>query len=753
MNNNTSANYHLSEEYLRKKKRRTRWITLGLLSLLTILTAVEIYIQKSHVATPIAGNIAVLLLVNVNIILLLILILMVAKNLVKLYLDRKWKIIGARFRTKLVLSFAALTFVPSFLLFLVASGLLTNSVNNWFNQQIEKSLKESLEVAEGYYAGSGKNIMTFANVLNETFLEKNMMAKENISSLKNTVLQKRVDYKVDGILVFDGTLSLIAESIETALKSRIMTASSNQLSALLERALNGEDASEILSLENKKLIAGVSPIIEGQGARGKGQEANVKGATVVLLFASDDMVGKIGSIVNALEEYKQLKLLKNPIKLSYEITLLLITLLILFSSVWFGFYIAKGITVPIKELAEATKSVAEGNLDFKVNVKANDEIGMLVESFNQMTSDLKDGKMAIERANEEMRKTNIELEQRKGYMETVLENIAAGVISIDSHGRVSTINHAASKILNIAPEDVKGASYKNAFDASYLNPVRAMIKGMGNAKRENTKGQVRLMVAGRVLTLTVSITVLNDSSGKYLGMVIVFDDLTELIKAQKTAAWREVARGIAHEIKNPLTPIQLNTQRLKKKFKDGAPDFKIVFDEGTDVIIQEVEGLKKLVDEFSKFARMPEPNLRPYKLHRIIEDALMLYRNTRKGIKFLTNYDSEIDTINIDHEQFKRVFVNLIENSIDSVNGNGIIEINTSLNRNDRTVRIDVIDNGIGIPDENKDKLFLPYFSTKKKGSGLGLAIANRIVADHDGIIRVEDNLPTGARFVIELPA
>ncbi|MBI3815510.1 MAG: HAMP domain-containing protein [Nitrospinae bacterium] len=750
MDNNISLNHHLSEDYLRKKKRRTRWIIFGLLSLLIVLTAVEIYIQQSHISTPLAGNIAVLLLVNVNIILLAILILMVAKNLVKLYLDRKWKIIGARFRTKLVLSFAVITFVPSLLLFLVASGLLTNSINNWFNQQIEKSLKESLEVAEGYYAGSGKNILTFANVLNETFSGKNMMAKEGISSLKNTVLQKRVDYKVDGILVFDRNLSLIAESIETALKSRIMTANSNQLPALLERALNGEEAAEILSLDNKKLVAGISPIKGSRQPAAGNQE--IAGVTVVLWFASADMVGKIGSIVNALEEYKQLKLLKNPIKLSYEITLLLITLLILFSAVWFGFYMAKGITVPIKELAEATKSVAEGNLDFKVNVKANDEIGMLVESFNQMTSDLKDGKMAIERANEEMRKTNIELERRKGYMETVLENIATGVISIDSHGRVSTINHAASKILNINPDEIKGESYKNAFDASYLNPVRAMIKGMSEAERENTKGQIQIMVGGRVLTLTVSITVLRDGNWKYLGMVIVFDDLTELIKAQKTAAWREVARGIAHEIKNPLTPIQLNTQRLKKKFKEGSPDFKTVFDEGTNVIIQEVEGLKKLVDEFSKFARMPEPNPRPYKLHRIIDDALTLYRNTRKGIKFITSYDSGIDTINVDHEQFKRVFINLIENSIDAVNGNGVIEINTSLDRNGRTVRIEVADNGIGIPDKNKDKLFLPYFSTKKKGSGLGLAIVNRIVADHDGVIRVEDNLQGGARFVIELP-
>ena len=740
--------YRLSDEYTRKKRKRTRWIIFGILLLLIVLTSVEVYIQQSHVSTPIASNIAVLLLVNINIILLSVLVLIVGKNLVKLYLDRKWKIIGARFRTKLVLSFAVLTFVPSFLLFLVASGLLTNSINNWFNQQIENSLKGSLDVAEGYYAGSGKNILLYANMLNELFLEKNMVSKENLQYLKNTVLKKRVDYKVDGILIFDSNLNLVAESIETPLKEKILN---EKLTPLLQKALSGEDVSEIILIDNKNLVVGVSPIKSGQQSAISSQ--NIAGITVVSWFISKDMVNKIGNIVNAFEEYKQLKLLKYPIKLSYEITLLLITLLILFSAIWFGFYLAKGITVPIKELAEATKSVAEGNLDFKITAKANDEIGMLVESFNQMTSDLKEGKLAIEKANEELKETNIELEQRKGYMETVLENIATGVISVDSHGRVSTINEAASKILNIQAKKVKGEPYKKAFDASYLDPVRAMIKVMNEARRESANGQIQIIVSGRLITLLVNVTALKNTEGKYLGMVIVFDDLTELIKAQKTAAWREVARGIAHEIKNPLTPIQLNTQRLKKKFKEGSSDFTEVFDESTDVIIQEVEGLKKLVDEFSKFARMPEPNPKPYKLHRIIDDTLSLYKDIRKGIKFLINYDSKIDIINVDHEQFKRVFINLIENSIDAVNGNGIIEIDTSLTKDSKTVRIEVKDNGIGIPDENKDKLFLPYFSTKKKGSGLGLAIANRIVVDHSGIIRIEDNQPRGAKFIIELPA
>lgn len=747
-NKPASFNYYLSEEYLYKKRRRTRWIVFGLFILLIVLTAVEIYIQKYQISTPLASNIAVLLLVNINIILLAVLILIVAKNLVKLYLDRKWKIIGAQFRTKLVLSFAVLTLVPSLLLFLVASGLLTNSINNWFNQQIEKSLKESLDVAESYYAGSSKNILLYANMLNDFFSEKNMMDKENLQYLKNTILKKRLDYKVDSILVFNKNLTLIAESTETSLKDKIKT---EKLDSLINEALlKGEDLTELLSIDNKNLAIGISPIKDSQQPAVSSQ---ISGVTVVLRFISKDMVNKIGNITNAFEEYKQLKLLKYPIKLSYEITLLLITLLILFSSIWFGFYLAKGITVPIKELAEATKLVAEGNLDFKINVKANDEIGMLVDSFNQMTYDLKEGKLTIERATDELKKTNIELEHGKSYMETVLENIATGVISIDKYGRVSTINQAAAKILNIHPEIIRGESYKRVFDASYLNPVRTMIKGMSDTKKENAKGQIQLMAAGRLLTLMVNISVLKNPTGKYLGMVIVFDDLTELIKAQKTAAWREVARGIAHEIKNPLTPIQLNTQRLKKKFKEGSPDFKTIFDESTNIIVQEVDGLKKLVDEFSKFARMPEPNPKPHRLHQIIDDALALYKDTRKEIKFSTNYDPRIDEINIDNEQLKRAFINLIDNSIDAVNGGGIIEINTSLYANGKTVKIEVADNGSGVPDENKDKLFLPYFSTKKKGTGLGLAIVNRIIADHDGIIRIEDNTPKGAKFVIELPA
>ena len=300
--------YRLSDEYTRKKRKRTRWIIFGILLLLIVLTSVEVYIQQSHVSTPIASNIAVLLLVNINIILLSVLVLIVGKNLVKLYLDRKWKIIGARFRTKLVLSFAVLTFVPSFLLFLVASGLLTNSINNWFNQQIENSLKGSLDVAEGYYAGSGKNILLYANMLNELFLEKNMVSKENLQYLKNTVLKKRVDYKVDGILVFDSNLNLVAESIETPLKEKILN---EKLTPLLQKALSGEDVSEIILIDNKNLVVGVSPIKSSQQSAISSQ--NIAGITVVSWFISKDMVNKIGNIVNAFEEYKQLKLLKYPI--------------------------------------------------------------------------------------------------------------------------------------------------------------------------------------------------------------------------------------------------------------------------------------------------------------------------------------------------------------------------------------------------------------------------------------------------------
>ena len=337
-------------------------------------------------------------------------------------------------------------------------------------------------------------------------------------------------------------------------------------------------------------------------------------------------------------------------------------------------------------------------------------------------------------------------------MGTVLENIGAGVISIDQTGKITTINKAAVNILKIPFKGFCEKHYKDVFQTSLLKPVRTLRKKMNKKGIESIEEQITVTVEGAVLTLLTSINVLKNSQNDYLGMVFVFEDLTELIRTQKIAAWREAARDFAHEIKNPLTPIQLNTQRLQKKFKENSRDFNKVFEESTKIIVSEVNGMKELLNEFSQFARMPESKPKPNPLHYVVDEAVNLYNGVKGNIEIIKQFDPKIKLINIDYEQIKRVFVNVIDNAIDAMNAGGHIEIGTYLDEMNGVVKIKISDCGEGINSENRAKLFVPYFTTKKRGTGLGLAIANRIVKDHNGTIKAIPNKKKGTTFLIELP-
>jgi two-component system, NtrC family, nitrogen regulation sensor histidine kinase NtrY len=724
----------------RRRRIRNFWIFLGVACLLIGLTGAELYVQGLHRASPLANNVMIFAVVNLNIILLLALVLLVSRNLVKLYYERRGKIIGSQFRTKLVAAFLGLSLTPCVLLVLVASGLITKSINNWFNVSIERSLEDSLEVARNYYRLLEQDTLHFGEQLRTSILGRDLLRSDRSQALGKFLEERRREYQLGALQVFGPEFQELASAVGRPVGERLTSTPTD-----LQRRRANEASTEIQSLGKGEVIRGIVPI-QGQG--GSAPVAWI----VVTYYVPESLVAKMGDITEAFEQYKQLKILKAPIKTSYIITLLMVALLVIFSAIWFGFYLAKGITVPIQRLVEGTRAVADGNLDFRVTASSDDEIGWLVHSFNQMTGDLGAGKTALEKANEELKENNQELEERRSYMETVLENIAAGVISLDKHGRVSTINRSAQTMLAVDADVARGRAYRHVFSAAHLDSIRGLIKRMASSRRESIADQIQLFVGGRVLTLLVNISLLRDSDGRYLGMVLVFDDLTELIRVQKLAAWRDVAQGIAHEIKNPLTPIQLSAQRLRRKYHDRSRDFDAVFDECTNTIITQVEGLKGLLDEFSKFARMPESNPIPTDLHQLVEEVLHLYQGAHRHIELTLSCDPAITKVNLDGEQMKRVLINLVENAIEAMEGHGRVAIVTSLDRRHQRVCIEVRDTGVGIPPQLRDKLFLPYFTTKKGGSGLGLAIVNRIVADHGGRISVRDNLPQGSLFSIELP-
>ena len=713
------------------------------LTLSIALTVAEVILSKSG-KSLLHNNIIILTLFNINIILIVVLLLLLSRNVVKYIFDRQQNILGNKFRTKLIASFVGFSLIPSALLFIVASGLITNSINNWFNIQVEKSLKNSLDVAQSYYEKEKVDTLHSAGVIAKEMSDAVIDKSNQKNSLLKEIEDQKWVHKVSGIEVFDEKGKLLGRSLDKTLVKRGYSGASKEL---IHKGLRGEKLVVVKTLESGDAVIAIAPVYSTPP-----EGRIITGAIIVVSHVRKGLVEKMVEITRLFEEYNQMALLKKPIKSSYILSFLIITLLIIFSATWFGYYLAKNITTPIQSLAEATQAVAEGNLDVTVETSSRDEIGVLINSFNRMTGDLRQSKSELEEAYGSLRDSNIEIEQRRAYMETVLENIATGVISVDKNGDITTFNRAAEKVLDIRKEEITGKSFQEILSRIPPDTAKEIIRrirgGGGTIKDE----EIQFNMNNRSITLRLKMTTLYDTDGNFSGNVVVFDDLSELIKAQRIAAWQEVAKRLAHEIKNPLTPIQLCTERLRKKHYERAENYDKIFDDCTGTIINEVNALKMMLDEFSGFARMPVARPSMNDLNPVIKEVLLLYRGAHKEITFTEYLSDSLPQINIDREQIKRVFVNLFKNSVEAINGNGEVIIKTEYESRNNNVRVEIADDGAGVPPEDKERIFIPYFSRKKSGTGLGLAIVNRIISDHNGRIMVSDNSPRGAKFIIELP-
>ena len=728
-----------------KRRRRERYIIIALFLIIIPLSYLGIKAFDLGLDLPISSSILIFALINLNVILLLLLLYLTTRNLVKLLFERRKGIMGAKLRTKLVLAFVFLSLLPTIILFLVSVGFISTSIEYWFSLPIERSLNKSLEVGKAYYNRVAEEALGQGNSVGRLITYHGYMLVTRKDKLEKFIDEKRIEYRLAAIKVFSQQMTLRAGSLDEQMD---LSAYKDPDGDLLKKSFDeGTDAWDIQSLPQGDFVRAVVPIFS------RTESKAVVGLIVLGKFIPGVYVNRLRAVSKGLEEYRQLKMLKQPIKSSYMIILSIVTLLIIFSSVWFGFYLSKGITVPIQELAEGTNRIASGDYDFFIDFEAKDEIGVLVNSFNRMTLDLKKSKKQLEEAHAELVGSNIELEQRRRYMEIVLANVAAGVVSADAEGRILTINKSAEKMLNIRAEALIGNNYKEVIGRDYVEVVDAFLRDRSLFRQGILERQVKLSVKNKTLTLLVVLNVLRDDRGKYLGLVAVFENVTAMERAHRMAAWREVARRIAHEVKNPLTPIQLSAQRLKKRYgvKLAQDDGK-VFEECTNMIINQVEELKRLVNEFSTFARMPAPLPRPHNIARIIEEAMSLFKEAQRDVKMVFNVAEDVPIIKVDKEQMKRVMINLLDNAIDAVDGRGEVAIDLFLDREQEVVTIVVADNGKGIPPEHKVRLFEPYFSTKKQGTGLGLAIVNTIITDHNGSIRVQDREPRGTKFIIELP-
>ncbi len=716
------------QESLRREetKRRKREAIVILITALMVAALIYLEVQLPDVSpeSSTGSNVVFFLLINLVIILLGLLVFLVVRNLVKLVVERRRRILGSRLQVRLVLAFVSLSLVPSVLLFIIAGGLLTRSFDRWFDSKVDSALQGSLEIGQTYYQNSANNAIFYARQLSQRVTAAGLVDSQKGPALKDFVQAKQREYNLGKVEIFspDGEPFMVAHNQQVPTGGLIKPDEE-----FLQRALRGLEVTRTEVFGDGDVIRGGVPLYDS--------DKRIRGVVVVDYYVPKSISKRAVQISQSYEQYKYLTFLKTPVKNSYLLTMLLITLVIIFAATWCGIYLSRGITVPIQKLAEGTHEVAQGNWDYRIEGGRDDEIGVLMQSFNQMTGDLKQIKL--------------ELERRGTVVETLLANIAAGVVSVDPAGKITTWNKAAEQILGVAAERAVGKNYQEVFRDEALREIGGILDSV--MERESVERELKLSLRDRLLTLMVNAATLRDDDGSILGVMLFLEDITQIQKVQRMEAWREVARRIAHEIKNPLTPIQLSAERLRKRYAKLLESDGAILDKCTSTIIRQVDELKNLVNEFSQFARLPSAQLAPDDLNEVVREALFLFKEGHHGVQFHFR-GGAIPPVELDREQIKRVLINLLDNAVTAVGGQGEIKLATAYDRARGIVTLEITDDGCGLAPEIRTKIFEPYFSTKENGTGLGLTIVSQIIEDHRGYIRAWPNEPKGSRFTIEFP-
>jgi len=627
--------------------------------------------------------------------------------------------------------------IPTLLLFVVAEGFISDSIEYWFNLDVEKVVEGSVAVSQDYYSTMTDRSRVTAQRVSERLGEFGKGPE-----LDGTLEHLRRDYSLSDIELFDEGGEIIARSWNGVGPQGITTRDSS----LVQNALVGRVIDGIERADEGEFIKGAAPLRVPGG----------QGAVIVTIHMPEALRINVEDLAKTYRGYTEMKLLKRPIRANYKMYLLLLTMLILFSASWLGFYLAKGITVPIGKLAEGAEKVADGDLSARVDVQATDEIGILVETFNNMTEELEMGRRRLEQAHGDLEMAYLENEQRRTYIETVLENVGTGVVSIDLQGRINTYNSAAEVMFSAKTQEVLGRKFNEVLSAEHIRVIDKMFREADRSRQKNVRREIPIVVRGTPMILLIKISMLHDVDGEPIGYVLVLEDMTKLVNAQKKAAWSEVAKRIAHEIKNPLTPIKLSAERIRKRLLDNLGEEEgNVLRESVDSIIREVEGMKGLVDEFSQFARLPVLNPVPGDINDSVKDAMLPYQHSRMAReKIKLELETNMPVISFDREQMHRVLINLIENALKATedSGEGTVTVSTKVLEDLGVVEISVSDEGIGVPEEYRERIFEPYYTTRDKGTGLGLAITKRIIEEHGGVISYRENTPVGSIFSLRIP-
>ena len=734
----------------RPLRDNSRLILVGMLLLLAALAGIVALANRSAGLSPDFLTEFVLYgLWAADLTMLLGLTFVLARNVIKLVIERRKALPFARFRGRLVAVLLGMTFIPAVLVLIVGSELIRNSVDRWFNAPVEEVLTAADTIASDYYHDRQVRVQDEAARLARA-LGASAFDGADVSAVRDLVFPEVAQGRVKMVEVY--RVEPVATTFEVLPYVDVAAPDMPQgyARAVADRMAAHAAAGEIEPPTPEPLPSG-GELIRAAAVVRKPGTAQPTAVVVASDYLTGDLAARARRITDAYENYSQLRVLRRPLAGVYLSFFLMMTLMILVGSTWMGLYLAKRITQPIQRLATAAREIEAGHLDYRVDREtvSDDEFGSLVEAFNSMAGEVGRSRRRLERSTVELERKHVEVEGRRRYIETILERIVTGVVSIDAAGKVSTLNSAAMRLLGLDGSAV-GQPASAVFGGDDLQPFGALLRAASAEKTEPSAQEITLTRDERELQLSAVATALHGEGSE--GMVLVLDDVTPLIRAQKVAAWREVARRLAHEIKNPLTPIQLCAERMRRHFSGAPPATQALVEECTSTIVGEVHSLKALVDEFSQFARMPAPRAVSTDLHALVNDALALYQGLLGDVTFERRFGVDLPKVRVDGEQMRRVVINLVDNAIEAMNQSGVITIETRHDPSASLVRLTVADDGPGIPVAEREKLFMPYYSTKRRGSGLGLAIVRRIVAEHGGTIEAGENHPKGTTFTIELP-
>ena len=733
----------------RPLRDNSRLILTGILLLVGTLAALLTIANRSATYSPDFLVEVVLYALSVaDVTMLAALVFVLVRNIIKLIVERRRALPFARFRAKLVAVLLGMTLIPSVLVLIVGSEVIRTSADRWFNAPMDEVLSSANMIASDYYRDRQKLVIDHAQRI-ARMLPGELTAAPP-SHLRDVIAPEVTLERLQMVAVYrvpratEGAPQ-VAPVIDVASPNLPPGYSRAAADRLAERvAASGADERALEPLAGGgELMRAAAPV--------RGPDGRTVGVVVATDLLSGDLAERSRRMTRAYENYIQLRVLKQPLTGAYLSFFLMLTLMIMVGATWIGLYLAKRITRPVQMLSAAAREIGAGHLDRRLEPETADEFGSLVDAFNSMAGELAASRQKLEQSTHDLQRKHVEVEGRRRYIETVLERIATGVISVDAAGLVTTINASAARLLGLEA-NAAGRPAHEVLARRDLAPLLDLLEKVLRGRAEPPSQEIALMRENREIHLAAVASALHGESGADEGAVLVFDDVTPLIRSQKVAAWREVARRLAHEIKNPLTPIQLSAERLRRHFGSAPPATQALVAECTSTIVAEVDSLKGLVDEFSQFARMPAPRAAPADLHALLDDTLTLYDGLFSRLRFERHYDPALPLVRIDPDQIKRVVVNLVDNAIEATSRSGTITIETQHDPSNSLARLVLADDGPGIPPADRDKLFMPYYSTKRRGSGLGLAIVRRIVAEHGGTIEVGENRPTGARFTIELP-